>query len=78
MRKEYDFSDSKPNPYARKLKKQITIRIDEDSLAYFKEVAVELGIPYQNLINRANCKSVFNFLNITTAFCYFSCKTILS
>jgi predicted DNA binding CopG/RHH family protein len=51
MRKEYDFSDSKPNPYARKLKKQITIRIDEDSLAYFKEVAAELGIPYQNLIN---------------------------
>ena len=51
MRKEYDFSDSKPNPYARKLKKQITIRIDEDSLAYFKEVAAELGIHYQNLIN---------------------------
>ena len=51
MRTEYDFCDSKPNPYARKSKKQITIRIDEDSLEYFKRVAVELGIPYQNLIN---------------------------
>ena len=51
MRKEYDFTDSKPNPYTRKLKKQITIRIDEDALAYFKEVAAELGMPYQNLIN---------------------------
>lgn len=53
MRKEYDFSTMKgrKNPYAQKLKKRITIRIGVDVLAYFKELAEETGIPYQNLIN---------------------------
>ena len=51
MRKHYDFSKSKPNPYAQKLKKQITIRLDEDTVAYFKNLANEKNIPYQNLIN---------------------------
>jgi predicted DNA binding CopG/RHH family protein len=51
MRDHYDFSDSKPNPYAAKLKKQITIRLDEDTIAYFKGLAEEKGIPYQSLIN---------------------------
>jgi uncharacterized protein (DUF4415 family) len=53
MRKEYDFSKMKgrKNPYAGKLKKQITIRIGVDVLEYFKELADETGIPYQNLIN---------------------------
>jgi len=53
MRKEYDFAKMKGrrNPYAQKLKKQITIRIGVDVLAYFKELAAETGIPYQNLIN---------------------------
>jgi len=51
MRKEYDFSTSKPNPSAKKLKKQITIRIDESSIDYFKQQAAEVGIPYQSLIN---------------------------
>jgi len=53
MRKEYDFAKMKgrKNPYAQKLKKQITIRIGVDVLAYFKELAAETGIPYQNLIN---------------------------
>ena len=51
MRKHYDFSDSKPNPYAQRLKKQITIRIDEPTVEYFKELAEELGLPYQSLIN---------------------------
>jgi len=51
MRAEYDFSVSKPNPYAKRLKKQITIRIDEDSIDYFKQQAAEVGIPYQSLIN---------------------------
>ena len=51
MRKNYDFSDSIPNPYAKKIKKQITIRLDEDTIGYFKAMAEELGIPYQNLIN---------------------------
>lgn len=51
MRKHYDFSKSVPNPYAPKLKKQITIRLDEDTVAYFKNMAEEKGIPYQSLIN---------------------------
>ena len=51
MRKEYDFSKSKPNPYAAKLKKQITIRIDQDTVDYFKKLAGESDIGYQNLIN---------------------------
>lgn len=51
MRKNYDFSDSSPNPYAQKLKKQITIRLDEDTVEYFKAMAEEKGIPYQSLIN---------------------------
>jgi len=51
MRKHYDFSKSEPNPYAQRLKKQITIRLDEDTIAYFKELAEEKGIPYQSLIN---------------------------
>lgn len=51
MRKDYDFSKSLPNPYASKLKKQITIRLDEDTVDYFKAMAEEKGIPYQSLIN---------------------------
>ena len=51
MRKSYDFKDSKLNPYAQKLKKQITIRLDEDTIEYFKTMAAEKGLPYQGLIN---------------------------
>ena len=51
MRKNYDFSESRPNPYAQRLKKQITIRLDKDTIAYFKDMAEEKGIPYQSLIN---------------------------
>ena len=53
MRKEYDFSKMKArkNPYAEKLKKQITIRLGVDVLEYFKDLSQETGIPYQNLIN---------------------------
>ena len=51
MRKEYDFTKSRKNPYASQLKKQITIRLDEDSIAYFKGISEEVGIPYQSLIN---------------------------
>ncbi|WP_353573097.1 BrnA antitoxin family protein [Candidatus Albibeggiatoa sp. nov. BB20] len=51
MRDNYDFSNSIPNPYAKQTKKQITLRIDEDTLAYFKTMAQEKGIPYQSLIN---------------------------
>ena len=53
MRKEYDFSKMKgrKNPYAKKLKKQTTIRLGVDVLDYFKKLAEETGIPYQNLID---------------------------
>ena len=51
MRKQYDFGKSKKNPYSRLLKKQITIRIEAETIEYFKRLANESGIPYQNLIN---------------------------
>lgn len=51
MRTEYDFSKSKMNPYINKLKQQITIRLDTDTVAYFKSLSEETGITYQNLIN---------------------------
>ena len=51
MRKSYDFSKAKRNPYARRLKKQVTIRLDQETIQYFKGLSEELGIPYQTLIN---------------------------
>ena len=53
MRKEYDLSKlkSRRNPYAKHLKQQVTIRLGVDVITYFKELAEETGIPYQNLIN---------------------------
>ena len=51
MRKEYDFSAARKNPYAAQLKKQITIRIDEESITYFKAISEDVGVPYQSLIN---------------------------
>jgi predicted DNA binding CopG/RHH family protein len=51
MKKEYDFSDSIKNPYVKKLKKQISIRIKKETVEYFKKLASEIDIPYQNLMN---------------------------
>ena len=51
MRTEYDFSNAIKNPYFAKLRKQITIRIDADTIEYFKRMASTTGIAYQNLIN---------------------------
>lgn len=53
MKKEYDFSKmkSRKNPYASKLKKSVTIRLSEDVIEYFKDMAEESGVPYQSLIN---------------------------
>lgn len=51
MRKHYDFSKSVRNPYAKRMKQQLTIRLDEDTVAYFKRMAQERGLPYQSLIN---------------------------
>jgi uncharacterized protein (DUF4415 family) len=51
MKKEYDFSRARKNPYARRLKRQVTIRLDEATIRYFKVLARENSVPYQTLIN---------------------------
>ena len=51
MKKEYDFSKGKKNPYLKELKKQVTMRLDSDIIDYFKELSDDNGIPYQTLIN---------------------------
>ena len=67
MRKEYDFSKAKKNPYAKQLKKQITIRLDEDSSGYFKSISEGVGIPYQSLINLylRDCAATQRSLNLS-------------
>ena len=51
MRDSYDISNAWENPYISKLKRQITIRLDENTIAYFKNLSDESGIKYQQLIN---------------------------
>ena len=51
MKKEYDFSKGRRNPYAKLLKRQVTIRLDAQTIKYFKAISQECGIPYQTLIN---------------------------
>jgi uncharacterized protein (DUF4415 family) len=53
MKEEYDLAamKSRRNPYARQLKKQVTLRIRPDVIAYFKAMAGQTGVPYQSLIN---------------------------
>ncbi len=51
MREHYDFSKARRNPYARRLKQQVTIRLDRGTIRYFKHLAAETGIRYQTLIN---------------------------
>jgi predicted DNA binding CopG/RHH family protein len=67
MRAEYDFGASKPNPYAKRLKRQITIRIDESAIDYFKTQAADTGIPYQSLINLylTDCAANHKTLDLT-------------
>jgi predicted DNA binding CopG/RHH family protein len=69
MKKEYDFSKmkAKKNPYARFLKKQITIRLNSDTIDYFKNMATELGIPYQVLIDSylTDCANTKRKLNMS-------------
>ena len=69
MRKNYDFSESTKNPYAKAVKKQITIRLDEDTIDHFKKMSEETGIPYQNLINLylRDCAAKNRKLNIDWA-----------
>ncbi len=67
MRKEYDFSNARKTPYASMLKKPITIRLDEDSVSYFKTISEEVGIPYQSLINLylRDCATSHKKLNLS-------------
>ena len=51
MREEYDFSGARKNPYADKVKRQITINLNQNTIEYFKGLAGETGVPYQTLIN---------------------------
>ena len=51
MRDEYDFSNAVKNPYVKKLKKQVTINLDADTIDFFKSQSISSGIPYQTLIN---------------------------
>lgn len=51
MRAEYDFSKARKNPYAKRLKRRVTIRLDEPTVEYFKALSEERGIPYPTLIN---------------------------
>ena len=51
MKRKYDFSSARKNPYAKRLKKQVTIRLDEHTIRYFKSLAEETGVAYQTLIN---------------------------
>jgi predicted DNA binding CopG/RHH family protein len=68
MKTEYDFSKmkSRKNPYASKLKKQVTIRMSENIIDYFKDMANETGIPYQSLINLylRDCVSKHRKINV--------------
>lgn len=51
MKKRYDFSDAIKNPYAKRLKRSVTIRLDDSTVEYFKALAEETELPYQSLIN---------------------------
>ncbi|MDR3130163.1 MAG: BrnA antitoxin family protein [Treponema sp.] len=67
MRAEYDFSKAEKNLYIRKLRKQITIRLDTDTIEYFKKQADNTGIKYQNLINLYLSDCVMNGKTIKIA-----------
>jgi hypothetical protein len=51
MRKNYDFSKAIRNPYTKRLKKQLTIRLDEETISYFQGLSQEMSLPYQTLMN---------------------------
>lgn len=51
MRKRYDFTRATRNSFAGRLKRQVTIRLDEPTIRYFKALAGETRVPYQTLIN---------------------------
>ena len=51
MRKNYDFANAVRNPYAKRLKRQLTIRLDEETISYFQALSREMSLPYQTLMN---------------------------
>jgi hypothetical protein len=51
MRNSYDFSTAIKNPYAKRLKRQLTIRLDEETISYFQGLSREMSLPYQTLMN---------------------------
>lgn len=51
MRKQYDFSKAARNPYTKQLKRQLTIRLDVETISYFQDLAQEMSLPYQTLMN---------------------------
>jgi len=51
MKKNYDFSSAVRNPYAKRLKRQLTIRLDEETISYFQGLSREMSLPYQTLMN---------------------------
>ena len=67
MRKEYDFSKMKghKNPYAKRLKRQITLRLSIEAVEYFKDLAKTTEIPYQNLINLYLCECAKSHKKLT-------------
>lgn len=67
MKDEYNFENARKNPYAKKLKQQITINIDVDTINYFKHQSETSGIPYQSLINLylADCVNNKRQLNLS-------------
>lgn len=67
MKEEYDFSNARRNPYTKKLKKQITINIDSETIDYFKDQSASTGIPYQTLINLylMDCAARHRRLNVS-------------
>ena len=66
MKREYDFSKAKKNPYIHDLKKQVTIRLDSETIDYFKHLSEDNGVPYQTLINLylRDCAQKHKKLNI--------------
>ncbi len=66
MKKEYDFSKGTKNPYAKKLKKQITINVNSETIDYFKAQSKKTGIPYQTLINLYLSDCVVNNKQLVT------------
>ncbi len=69
MREEYDIAALNPrkNPYSARLKKQITINLDNSTIDYFKKLSEDIGLPYQTLINLylSDCAKTNRKLNIT-------------